>query len=278
MQFAAPQLARQGQVIAHLGQLRDGIDFLLALVPHLQVVRRLRQTLGDLLLQRTQVGHEGKQQHLHLLAGTGAADADGARRHGAAFGQLDDDLIGDDLAIAGAVDHHARAGDDAAFRALHVYFAAQRLQHGTGSDALDAHVAMRIEGRAAHQVALQPYQPAMRVQMAIHVAMDGDVAAIELALLLHFAVLLVGGAQLQIARGAAADAFSADDLVFDRHLAVLIDIHIAILGGNEEIAIAEMLDRRAWSRHRGQIQFLRRGRRQRLAGQVVAGQAGRTRQ
>ena len=153
LQLAAPQLARQGQVVAHLGQMRDGIDFLLTLVLQLLIVRGPGQAFRDLLVQRAQIGHQREQQHLHLLARTGAADADGACRHGAAFGQLDDDLVGDDLAIAGMLDHHARAGDDAAFRALHVDFAAQRLQHGTGSDALDAHVAVLVEGRAAHQVA-----------------------------------------------------------------------------------------------------------------------------
>jgi hypothetical protein len=73
-----------------------------------------------------------------------------------------------------------------------------------GSHALHAYRAIGIGGGVtAHQIFTQHDIAAARHDISEHIAVDGDVAAFDHALLLHVAKLLVLAGELQIACGGA---------------------------------------------------------------------------
>src|SRR5471030_682459 len=269
-QLLGTQLGSQRQIapqVGPLGHARGRIE--LGLLVGLALQR------GDVAVELADVAHQQVHQHLDVLARAAAFDLDAARGHGAAHGHADLHGVGQDLAIRRVFDDHMAGADDAVFGARHGDRALARLQHRARRHARDADVAGGIADGAADQVAAQGHGAAARVDIAIHLAVHRDVAAVDVAQLLHVAEFLVGAGQLQIAGGAAADALGADDLVGDGNAARLgVDVEEAFARGDQEFAVGLLLDGRAVAGPVLQDDVLGLAGRQHHAGQVEAGPAG----
>jgi hypothetical protein len=131
-----------------------------------------------------------------------------------------------------------------------------RLVCSTAPDAtLHANAAVGIGGGAAHQVLVQHNITAAH-DIPEHVAVDGDVPAFHRALLLHVAKLLVLAGELQVAGGARAHAFAADDLRPDRQPLGAGSRLRKPHRRHQEFAIAQVFNHRAFPGHRGQLDIL----------------------
>src|SRR5471032_966022 len=245
-QLLGAQLGRQRQVAPQVGPLGHARGLLLRRRVDGGLRVGLPLQLGDVAVERADVAHQHVHQHLDVAARAAAFDLDAARRHGAAFGQADLHGVGQDLAVRRVLDDDMARADDAVFGARHGDRALARLQHRARGHAGDADVADGVADAAADQVAAQDDHPAARIDIAVHVAVHRDVAAVDVAQFLHVAEFLVGAAQFQVAGGAAADALGADDFVGDGNAARFgVDVEEALARGDEVFAVGLLLDGRA---------------------------------
>src|SRR5471030_2492928 len=273
-QFLGAQLGRQRQVAPQVGPLRHARDLLLRRRVGGGLLVGLPLQIGDVAVEGADVAHQHVHQHLDVAARAAAFDLDAARGHGAAFGQADLHGVGQDLAVRRVLDDDVAGADDAVFGARDRDRPFARLQHRARGHAGDADVAGGVADGAADQVASQDHGAAARVDVAVHVAVHRDVAAVDVAQFLHVAEFLVGAAQFQVAGGAAADALGADDFIGDGNAARFgVDVEEAFARGDQVFAVGLLLDSGAVAGPVLQHDVLGLRRRQHHAGQVEAGLA-----